>query len=48
MTLKEIGVKKKMVGRYVKFRAANFGKIPAWHLGSGGEAFIFIDEIIIE
>lgn len=48
VTLKEIGVKKKMSGRYVKFRAANFGKIPVWHLGSGGEAFIFIDEIIIE
>ncbi|MHC1780595.1 MAG: GH92 family glycosyl hydrolase [Bacteroidales bacterium] len=48
ISLKEIGLKRKMVGRYVKFKAANFGKIPAWHLGSGGDAFIFIDEIIIE
>jgi hypothetical protein len=38
----------KIAGRYVKVVATNFGKIPGWHLGSGGEAFIFIDEIIIE
>jgi predicted alpha-1,2-mannosidase len=34
--------------RYVRFEAEYFGKIPAWHLGHGGEAFIFIDELIIE
>jgi len=34
--------------RYIKVKAKNFGKIPEWHLGSGGEAFIFIDEIIIK
>ncbi len=31
--------------RYIKVRAKNFGTIPSWHLGAGGEAFIFIDEI---
>lgn len=34
--------------RYVRMKAVNFGKIPAWHPGSGGEAWIFADEIIIE
>ena len=34
--------------RYVRLRAYNFGKIPAWHLGAGGDPWIFIDEIIIK
>ena len=33
--------------RYVRIRAVNFGKIPAWHPGSGGDAWIFVDEIIV-
>jgi len=37
----------KTAGRYVKVVATNFGTIPSWHLGAGGNAFIFIDEIII-
>lgn len=34
--------------RYVRVRAANLGKIPAWHPGAGNDAFIFVDEIFIE
>jgi len=34
--------------RYVRIRAVNFGKIPAWHPGSGGDAWIFMDEIVIQ
>ena len=34
--------------RYVRITAVNFGKIPAWHPGYGGYAWIFADEIIIE
>ena len=34
--------------RYIKIKAINYGKLPDWHLGAGGEAFIFIDEITIE
>jgi predicted alpha-1,2-mannosidase len=34
--------------RYVKITAHNYGKIPAWHPGAGDDAFIFVDEIIIE
>ena len=34
--------------RYVRVRAENYGVLPAWHLGAGGEAHIFTDEIIVE
>jgi predicted alpha-1,2-mannosidase len=34
--------------RFIKIIARNFGKLPAWHLGAGSPAFIFIDEIYIE
>lgn len=34
--------------RYVKFTASYYGKIPSWHVGAGGESYIFIDELIVE
>ncbi len=34
--------------RYVKVVAKNFGKLPEWHQGFGGDAFIFVDEIIVK
>lgn len=34
--------------RYVRVKAYNLGKIPAWHPGAGDDAFIFVDEIFIE
>lgn len=34
--------------QYIKVKAHNFGKLPEWHLGKGGEAFIFIDEIEVK
>ncbi len=33
--------------RYLKIIAENYGPLPAWHPGAGGEAFIFIDEIML-
>jgi Glycosyl hydrolase family 92/Chitobiase/beta-hexosaminidase C-terminal domain/F5/8 type C domain len=33
--------------RYVRIHAYNFGKIPSWHPGAGGEPWIFVDEILI-
>jgi hypothetical protein len=33
--------------RYVRVWAYNFGKIPAWHPGAGGDPWIFVDEIFI-
>ena len=34
--------------RFIKVIAKNFGKLPEWHQGAGGDAFIFIDEITIK
>ncbi len=34
--------------KYIKVKAYNFGKLPDWHQGAGGDAFIFIDEITIK
>ena len=34
--------------RYVKVKAYFFGKLPEWHLGAGGDAYIFVDEISIK
>jgi predicted alpha-1,2-mannosidase len=34
--------------RYVKVIAKNFGKLPEWHQGAGGDTFIFVDEITIK
>ena len=34
--------------RYIKVVAKNYGKLPQWHQGYGGDAFIFIDEIEIK
>lgn len=34
--------------RYVKVFARNYGALPRWHEGFGGEAYIFLDEILIQ
>nr|MCR5709879.1 GH92 family glycosyl hydrolase [Bacteroidales bacterium] len=34
--------------RYVKVVAKNFGTLPDWHIGAGGRAHIFIDEVSIQ
>jgi predicted alpha-1,2-mannosidase len=34
--------------RYIRIRARNYGKIPSWHPSKGGDAWIFVDEIIFE
>jgi len=33
--------------RYIRVHAYNLGKIPSWHPGAGGDAWIFVDEILI-
>ncbi|MEO6539315.1 MAG: hypothetical protein ABIT07_03030 [Ferruginibacter sp.] len=33
--------------RYVKITAMQYGKLPAWHDGAGGDTHIFVDEIEI-
>lgn len=49
-TVEQIQLKatKPMPCRYLKFTAKNYGKCPPWHLGAGGQAWIFADEIVIE
>lgn len=34
--------------KYIKVWAKNYGKIPDWHPGKGGDAYIFIDEIEVQ
>ncbi len=34
--------------RFVRVHAYNLGKIPSWHPGAGDDAFIFVDEILIQ
>ena len=49
VTVKElVGEIRPQSARYVKIIVHNYGKIPAWHAGAGGDAWIFADEIIIE
>ena len=44
----EYQLPQELKAKYVKVKAYNFGKLPDWHLGAGGDAFIFIDEITIK
>lgn len=39
---------KKSMARYVKVLATNYGVCPEWHLGAGGNTWIFADEITIK
>jgi predicted alpha-1,2-mannosidase len=39
---------KEIKAKYIKVIAYNFRKLPEWHQGFGGDAFIFIDEITIK
>jgi hypothetical protein len=38
---------KPVQARYIKIRAAQYGTLPEWHPGAGGETFIFIDELTV-
>ena len=33
--------------RAIRFQAVNYGPMPEWHLGAGGQGFIFVDELIV-
>ncbi len=34
--------------RYIKLKAMQYGKLPAWHEGAGSDSHIFIDEIEVK
>ncbi len=44
----ELILSKETKAHYIKVVAKNFGKLPDWHLGKDGDAFIFIDELDIK
>lgn len=48
VVVKDLEAQVDINARYVKVFAKNFGTIPNWHKGAGYEAYIFIDEIIVE
>jgi hypothetical protein len=37
-----------LAARYIKIIATNYGKLPDWHQGKSGDAYLFIDEIEIK
>lgn len=43
-----VGVINPKMAKFIKVKAYNFGKLPNWHQGFGGDAFVFIDEITIK
>lgn len=42
-----LNLSKSIKTRFIKIKAKNYGKLPSWHAGAGGDAYIFIDEIIV-
>ena len=47
-TKRVIGEFNPIQAHYIRVRAIQYGKLPAWHEGAGGESHIFIDEISIK
>jgi hypothetical protein len=43
-----MAIQKPLTARYIRIKARNYGKCPPWHLGAGGDAWIFADEILVE
>ena len=46
--LHEFVVKGDATGRYLKVKASSYGKLPAWHISAGEQAWLFMDEITVE
>ncbi|MBS1509912.1 MAG: GH92 family glycosyl hydrolase [Bacteroidetes bacterium] len=36
-----------VTARYIKVKAVQYGKLPSWHEGAGGDTHLFIDEITL-
>lgn len=41
-------LKKPINATHMKVKAYNYGTLPNWHQGAGFEAFIFVDEVVVE
>ncbi|MER3464117.1 MAG: glycosyl hydrolase family 92, partial [Chitinophagaceae bacterium] len=46
--MQELGTDVNLQARYIKIKAVNGGKLPAWHESAGNPSYLFIDEIIIK
>ena len=46
--MQELGVPFNGKARYVRIRALNGGKLPAWHESAGSPSHLFIDEVIVK
>ena len=46
-TTQLFAVVKKARAKYVKLTVENYGKLPAWHVSAGEQAWLFADEIVI-
>lgn len=40
-------VEPKTKARFIRVAAESYGKLPSWHLGAGGNSWIFADELIV-
>jgi len=45
---RKAGVKLQTKTRFIKILAKQYGKLPSWHTGAGGDTHIFADEVIIK
>ena len=46
--VKDFTFESNITGRYVKVKAIQYGKLPGWHEGAGGDSHMFVDEITVE
>jgi hypothetical protein len=45
--VQELGKNVNFTARYIKVKAINGGKLPAWHESAGNPSHLFIDEVIV-
>ena len=44
----EISLEEPIELRYLRLKVKNFGKVPDWHEAAGSDAWIFMDEIVVQ
>ena len=48
MHIIKVNLDKTVKTSFIKIKAINFGKLPAWHESAGESSWLFIDEIEIK
>ena len=43
-----VSLKKTVIGRYVRVKAASAGRLPTWHRSPGKASWLFVDEVVVE